>query len=132
MTFNGFTFVNIKKSNANKDPYNQSNNWRVVPQDSLPLVYDSSVVYTKGLQISYDNQVFVNITSTSNNPYQNQQNRWRIVIPENTAPAYNNQVRYYKDDQVAYSGTQYIANVNYNSNIAPNKPPPNNGWQIAP
>ncbi|WP_150468928.1 MULTISPECIES: hypothetical protein [Cysteiniphilum] len=132
VTFNGFMFVNIKKSNANKDPYNQSNNWRVVPQDSSPLAYNSNIVYTEGLQISYDNQLFVNISSTSDNPYTNPYNSWRIIIPENTAPTYNNQVRYYKDDRVTYSGTQYIANVNYNSSIAPNKPPPSNNWQISP
>ncbi|WP_440683725.1 hypothetical protein [Cysteiniphilum halobium] len=132
VTYNGFTFVNIRRSSANRNPFQQNGRWRVVPPDSLPLAYDSNVVYTLGLQISYDNQVFVNISSTSNNPYQNNNNRWRIVIPENTAPTYNNQVRYYKDDRVTYAGTQYIANVNYNGSIAPNSPPPGNNWQIAP
>ena len=102
VTYNGFTFVNTRSSSSNRTPFQQNGRWRVVPQDSSPLAYDSNVVYTKGLQISYDNQVFVNISSTSNTPYQNNNNRWRIIIPENTAPTYNNQVRYYKDDRVTY------------------------------
>lgn len=133
---NFFTFVNIRRSSSNRTPFQQNGHWRVVPQDSFPLAYDSRVVYTKGLQISYYNQVFVNISTTRNNPYQNNNSRWRIIIPENTAPAYNTQVRYYKDDQVSYPDPpgpdkQYIADVNYNSSIAPNRPPPGNNWKVA-
>ncbi len=134
VTFNGFTFVNVKKSNAKKDPYDQSNNWRIVPENNLPLVYDANIVYTEGLQISYDNQTFVNIVSTSNDPYQNQQNRWRIVIPEFQAPDYNANVRYYKGDAVTDPGTgdKYITNVNYNSSVAPGNPPPGSNWDPLP
>ncbi|WHN66439.1 hypothetical protein [Cysteiniphilum sp. QT6929] len=98
------------------------------------MIYDANIVYTEGLQISYDNQTFVNIVSTSSDPYQNQQNRWRIVIPEFQAPDYNANVRYYKGDAVTDPGTgdKYITNVSYNSSVAPGNPPPGSEWDLLP
>ena len=131
MTYNGFTFVNVAKSGANKTPFDQSS--RIVPQNNNPLVYDGNIFYTEGLRIVYDNQIFVNIVGTSNNPYQNQQNRWRIDIPENQAPDYNTNVRYYKGDTVTNpsSGIKYIANIAYNSSINPGTfSPPSSKWDV--
>ncbi|WP_018300857.1 hypothetical protein [Fangia hongkongensis] len=118
-----FTFVNIKKSNKNKTPFQQSNNWRVVNTSSANLPYSNKVYYTKGLKITYDGQTFVSTTNTKNNPYQNNQNRWRVLIPEGTAPTYNANVRYYMDDRVTFQGNVYETDRNYNQTVAPGQTP---------
>ena len=126
VTDSDFTFVNIKKSKANKTPLQQSKNWRVVATSSAPLAYNTNVVYTQGQIINYDNQVFVNIATTSNNPYQDKQEKWRIILPETPFPDYNPEVRYYKDDKVIFSGTTYQADVNYKQSIKPGESPEKN------
>ncbi len=132
VTYSGLTFVNVQKSGKNSNPFDQPVRWRIVIQNNNPLPYNENIFYTKGLRISYDNQVFVNLNSTSNNPYQNNQNWWRIFIPENTAPSYNSNVRYYKGDTIIFMGTIYFADINYNSSINPGDPPPGNGWTSLP
>lgn len=123
VTDSDFTFINIKKSSVNKKPLQQPQNWRVVPADDVPLTYNTNIAYEPGQRITYDNQIFVNIKSTRNNPYQNNQNRWRIILPQNPIADYNFNVRYYRDDKVTFSGNTYKVNVNYDKSVAPGESP---------
>ena len=45
VTYNGDTFVNIRGSSANRNPYQQKGRWRIIKPDDNPFAYNSNVNY---------------------------------------------------------------------------------------
>ncbi len=86
VTYGGFTFVNIKKSNKKKNPFEQSKNWRIIPQNFQAIPYLDDIYYTEGLVVMDDNKYFVNIKGSDGKspPNSGSNNNWYEISEPNS------------------------------------------------